>query len=165
MRKECVQMSLYDTYKDVSASMENDKPKLFRLLDKYIDWDSFIPARFYLAFYQNSGRPRTYLLVAFIKGLVLQKIFGYVKDSVLLVTLRHSREIRNFSFFRFTVSLEFWVTGVFFVVWMRNSSRRCEADMGNRAAFFCLIWRGVYSEGKRSASDNPICSRILAVAR
>ena len=100
MREDCVQMSLYDTYKDVSANMENDKPKLFRLLDKYIDWDSLIPARFYLAFYQNTGRRRTYPLTAFLKALVLQKIFGYEKDSVLLVTLRHSREMRKFCGFQ-----------------------------------------------------------------
>ena len=100
MREDCVQMSLYDTYKDVSASMENDKPQLFRLLDKYIDWDSLIPARFYLAFYQNTGHPRTYPLTAFLKGLVLQKLFGYVNDSVLLVTLRHSREMRKFCGFQ-----------------------------------------------------------------
>ena len=86
MRNKCVQMSLYDTYKCVAASMEDDKPKLFRQLDEHIDWDSLIPARFYLAFYRNIGRPRKYPLVAFLKSLVLQKIFGYVNDSVLLVT-------------------------------------------------------------------------------
>ena len=96
MRNKCAQMSLYDTYKTVAASMEEDKPKLFRLLDEHIDWDRLIPARFYMAFYRNTGRPRKYPLVAFLKSLVLQKIFGYVNDSVLLVTLRHSREMRRF---------------------------------------------------------------------
>ena len=89
-------MSLFDTYKGVAASMEEDKPKLFRLLDEHIDWDTLVPARFYMAFYQNTGRPRKYPLVAFLKSLVLQKIFCYVNDSVLLVTLRHSREMRKF---------------------------------------------------------------------
>ena len=89
MRKECIQMSLFDIYMDVLASMENNEPKLFRLLDKHIDWDSLVSARFYLAFYQNIGHPRTYPLVVFLKGLVLQKIFGYVNDRTLLVTLRH----------------------------------------------------------------------------
>ena len=96
MRNKHVQMSLFDTYKGVAASMEEDKPKLFRLLDEHIDWDRIVPARFYLVFYRNTGRPRTYPLVAFLKSLVLQKIFGYVNDSVLLVTLRHSREMRKF---------------------------------------------------------------------
>ena len=96
MRNKYKQMSLFDTYKSVCASMEEDKPKLFRLLDEHIDWDCLIPARFYMAFYRNTGRPRKYPLVAFLKSLVLQKIFGYVNDSVLLVTLRHSREMRRF---------------------------------------------------------------------
>lgn len=96
MRNKYEQMSLFDTYKSVCASMEEDKPKLFRLLDEHIDWDCLIPARFYMAFYLNTGRPRKYPLVAFLKSLVLQKIFGYVNDIVLLVTLRHSREMRRF---------------------------------------------------------------------
>ena len=100
MRNKCEQISLFDTYKTVAASMEEDKPKLFRLLDKHIDWDSLIPARFYMAFYQRTGRPRKYPLVAFLKSLVLQKIFGYVKDSVLLVTLQHSQEMQKFCGFQ-----------------------------------------------------------------
>ena len=100
MRSKSVQMSLFDTYKDVAVSIDADKPKLFRLLEEHIDWDQLIPARFYMAFYQNTGRPRKYPLAAFLKSLVLQKIFGYVNDSVLLVTLRHSREMRRFCGFQ-----------------------------------------------------------------
>lgn len=96
MRNKCVQISLYDTYKSVAANMEDDKPKLFRLLDEYIAWDKLIPARFYHAFYQRMGRPRKYPLEGFLKSMVLQKIFGYVDDSVLLATLRYSREMRAF---------------------------------------------------------------------
>ena len=52
-------MSLFDTYKDVSAKLAEDKPKLFRLLDEHIVWDELIPARFYQAFYQRMGRSRS----------------------------------------------------------------------------------------------------------
>jgi hypothetical protein len=100
MRVKNAQMSLFDTYKDVSASFEEDKPLLFRRLDEHNDWDGIIPARFYAAFYRRTGRPRDYPLVGFIKGLVLQKVFGYTNDSLLLVTLRHSREMREFCGFR-----------------------------------------------------------------
>ena len=96
MQNKVVQMSLFDIYKDVSASLEEDKPKLFQLLDKHITWDELIPARFYQAFYQRMGRPRKYPLEGFIKSMVLQKIFGYVDDRVLLATLRYSREMREF---------------------------------------------------------------------
>jgi hypothetical protein len=100
MRKKYVQTSLLDFYKDVTASLAEDKPKLFRMLDEYIDWDTIIPARFYTAFYQRMGRPRVYPLEGFMKVLVLQKIFGYTDDSLLLATLRHSREMRDFCGFR-----------------------------------------------------------------
>ena len=96
MRNQCEQMSLHGTYQCVTASMENDRPKLSRQLDEHIDWDSLIPARFHLTFYRNTGRLRKYPPAAFLKSLVLQKIFGYVNDSILLVTLRHSREMRKF---------------------------------------------------------------------
>jgi len=100
MRKKYGQMSLLDTYKDVTASFEEDKPKLFSLLDEHIDWDTMIPARFYTAFYQRMGRRRKYPLTGFIKGLVLQKVFGYTEDSLLLNTLRHSQEMRDFCGFQ-----------------------------------------------------------------
>lgn len=100
MRKKYGQMSLFDIYQDVSGSLEDDKPKLFQLLDEHIEWDELIPARFYSAFHQRMGRPRKYSLTGFIKALALQRIFGYIDDSLLLVTLRHSREMRDFCGFQ-----------------------------------------------------------------
>ena len=61
MRNKYEQMSLFDTYKSVCASMEEDKPKLFRLLDEHIDWDRLIPARFYMAFYRNTEIGRAHV--------------------------------------------------------------------------------------------------------
>jgi len=77
MRNECVQMSLFDTYCQVSRSEREDQPKFFRLLNEHIDWKSLVPARFYLAFYRRLGRKRKYKLESFLKALVLQRVFGY----------------------------------------------------------------------------------------
>lgn len=96
MRSKAAQVSLFDTYKNVADSYETNKPRLFSLLDELIDWDALIPQRFFSAFYQAMGRPRVYGLVSFLKMLVLQRIFGYTADSQLLVTLRHSMEMRDF---------------------------------------------------------------------
>ena len=96
MRNKRAQVSLFDTYKEVTESYENNKPKLFRQLDELIEWETFIPARFFGAFHQKMGRPRVYSLVSFLKMLVLQRIFGYTEDSQLLLTLRHSSEMRDF---------------------------------------------------------------------
>ena len=91
-----VQISLSDIYTDVAASLEEDKPLFFRLMDEHIDWDAIIPDSFYRAFYKRTGRKRKYLLGAFIRALVLQRVFGYIDDIQLLNTLRHSREMRDF---------------------------------------------------------------------
>lgn len=96
MRKKMKQMSLFDTYQKVADDLENNKPRLFRLLDELVDWDKLIPPAFYMAFYRREGRPREYGLVSFLKMLILQRIFGYTDDSQLLATLRHSSEMRDF---------------------------------------------------------------------
>ena len=95
MRNKCVQISLFDTYSDVSRATEEDKPKFFRLLEKYINWDELIPPDFYWAFHKRMGRKRTYSLESFIRALVLQRIFGYTEDTQLLNILRHSKEMRE----------------------------------------------------------------------
>lgn len=91
-----VQISLSDIYTDVAASLEEDKPLFFRLMDEHIDWDSIIPDSFYRAFHKRMGRKRKYALESFIRALTLQRVFGYVDDTMLLNTLRHSREMRDF---------------------------------------------------------------------
>lgn len=70
MRNKYEQTSLIDTCKSVSASME------------------------------VSAVQESYPLAAFLKGLVLQKMFGYVNDSVLVAALRHSLEMQKFCGFQ-----------------------------------------------------------------
>lgn len=96
MRKKYNQMSLMDTYKSVEERLENDKPELFLLLEKHLDWEEIIPARFYRVFYRQLGRKRGYGLESFLRALFLQRIFHYVEDSQLLNTLRFSREMRDY---------------------------------------------------------------------
>ena len=96
MQIKCVQTTLSDIYTDVSETFEQNKPRIFRLIDEHIDWDKIIPASFYNAFYKRFGRPRDYSLESFIKALVLQRIFGYTEDAQLLNTLRYSKEMRMF---------------------------------------------------------------------
>ena len=92
-----MQMSLFDTYNDVSSSLENNKPKFFALMEKYICLDELIPvSSFYHAFYKDTGRKRVYTLESFIAALVLQRVFGYKDDIQLLNTLKYSHEMREF---------------------------------------------------------------------
>jgi hypothetical protein len=96
MRNKNVQMSLLDTYHSVEDRLENNKPKLFRLLDEHLDWDDLIPNTFYHAFYRRFGRNRKYDLESFMKALFLQRIFHYIEDTQLLNTLRFSYEMRDY---------------------------------------------------------------------
>jgi transposase len=90
------QLSLNDIFTDCLESFTNDKPKFFALLDENLDIDSLIPITFRHHFYQHEGRPREYPLTAFIRALILQRIFSIPTDSLLLVFLQYSREFREF---------------------------------------------------------------------
>jgi hypothetical protein len=96
MQNSYEQMALGDIYSNVARYFEEEKPRFFQLMKQYIDWDVIIPLSFYNAFYKRMGRKRRYSLESFICMLVLQKLFGYVDDTQLLNTLRHSKEMRDF---------------------------------------------------------------------
>ena len=96
MRKKYTQMSLSDTYDDVSSKLEHNKPEFIQLIDEHIDFNSLISAKFRLAFYRRLGRPREYRLESFVRFCVLQKILGVTDDSVFLNILRCSPELTDF---------------------------------------------------------------------
>lgn len=87
---------MFDTYQSVVTTMEEDKPKFFRLIDDNIDWDDIIPDSFWDKFYQSIGRTRAYSLEGLLKALLIQRVFGYTMDNQLLNTLKYSREMREF---------------------------------------------------------------------
>lgn len=96
MRKNKMQMSLLDTYKDVCLAMEDKKSEFLSLLKKHINLRVLIPAEFVWAFYRQFGRPREYTLESFMWFCILQKIIGIDKDSTLLTILGMSAELREF---------------------------------------------------------------------
>lgn len=96
MRKKCVQMSLLDTYNDVSSAMEENKPEFLQMLEEHIDFAKLIPLSFHLAYYLKIGRPRGYSLESLIRFFILQKILGVPSDTLLLNVLRLSQELREF---------------------------------------------------------------------
>ncbi len=90
------QMSLSDIYSHCSDCLENDKPEFLRLLEENIDLNELVPISFRNHFYLRCGRPRDYSLDAFLWAFLLQKIFSIPKDSLLLIFLRYSKELRDF---------------------------------------------------------------------
>ena len=96
MRKNKMQMSLFDIYKDVCLAREENKPEFLALLEEHIHFRELIPADFRWAFYRQFGRPREYTLEGFVKFCVLQKTLGIEKNAAFITVLKMSSELRGF---------------------------------------------------------------------
>ncbi len=90
------QLSLNDIYTDCLESFENDKPKFLSMFEEHLDIDALIPLSFKNHFYSHTGRPREYSLSAFILALIIQRIFSISTDSLLIIFLTYSHELREF---------------------------------------------------------------------
>ncbi|MCL2719697.1 MAG: transposase [Lachnospiraceae bacterium] len=90
------QLILTDVYSECADILENDKPKFLTLLEQHINLEEIIPSSFYSRFYSWTGRPREYPLSALLWALLLQKIFTIPTDTLLLVFLHYSKELREF---------------------------------------------------------------------
>ena len=90
------QLSLADVYSDCKEKFENDKYQFLSLLKNTIDLDELVPASFINHFYASTGRPRKYQLYAMISALILQRIFSIPTDTLLIIFLKYSQELRDF---------------------------------------------------------------------
>ena len=99
MRKKYVQLSLFDIYTDVLESIEENKPKVIKLIDEYIDFESFIPHNFYRAYYRYYGRKRINPLESYIRFLILQKLLKIPQTKVMLNVLSFSKQLQDFCSF------------------------------------------------------------------
>lgn len=90
------QLNLGDIYSDCQEMFKEQRPEFLELLNKYIDINTYIPFSFKKAFYADTGRPRGYSLYGYISALVLQKIFNIPSDTLLILILNLSSEVRSF---------------------------------------------------------------------
>lgn len=90
------QISLSETFSDCQDMFLDDTPAFFTLLNEHFDLSDFIPMEFHSAFHKSLGRNRLYLLQGFLAALILQKIFSIPSDSLLILFLSISRELRPF---------------------------------------------------------------------
>ena len=90
------QLSLADIFSDCKEKFQNNKYKFLSLLENTIDLDDLVPASFINHFYASTGRPRKYQLYAMIRALILQRIFSIPTDSLLIIFLKYSQELRDF---------------------------------------------------------------------
>lgn len=90
------QLEIKDIFEDCQKCFEEDKPEFLQLLEEYIDLEALIPVRFWSHFYSSVGRPREYSLTSLLWALIIQRIFSIPNDSLLLVFLNYSKDLRDF---------------------------------------------------------------------
>lgn len=90
------QLNLGNIYSECAEIFAEQRPEFLDLMDKYLDIDKYISYQFKSAFYANTGRPRSCSLHGYLSALILQKIFNIPTDSLLILILTFSSELRNF---------------------------------------------------------------------
>lgn len=90
------QLSLTDTFENCQEILDSDKPQFLSLLENHIDLDEIVPVSFRNRFYASTGRTRKYPLNAMLWALIIQRIFSIPTDSLLLVFLQYSKDLREF---------------------------------------------------------------------
>ena len=90
------QLNLGNIYSNCQEMFKEQRPEFLELLNKYIDINAYIPFSFKKAFYADTGRPRGCSLYGYISALVLQKIFNIPTDTLLILILNFSFELRQF---------------------------------------------------------------------
>jgi transposase len=90
------QLSVADVFENCRDILDSDKPQFLSLLETHIDLDEIVPISFRNHFYASTGRSRKYPLHSMLWALIIQRIFSIPTDSLLLVFLQYSRDLREF---------------------------------------------------------------------
>ena len=90
------QLTLAVIFEDCQNKFDNDKYQFLSLLDEAINLDEIVPASFVSHFHTHTGRPRKHQLYPMLKALLIQRIFLIPTDTLLIVFLKYSQELRDF---------------------------------------------------------------------
>ena len=90
------QLTLAEIFEDCQHKFDNDKYQFLSLLDEAINLDEIVPVSFISHFYASTGRPRKHQLYPMLKALLIQRIFSIPTDTLLIVFLKCSQELRDF---------------------------------------------------------------------
>jgi len=91
------QLTLAEIFEDCQNKFDNDKYQFLSLLDEAINLDEIVPVSFVSHFHASTGRPRKYQLYPMLKALLIQRIFSIPTDTLLIVFLKYSQELRDFA--------------------------------------------------------------------
>ena len=90
------QLTLAEIFDDCQNKFDIDKYQFLSLLDEAINLDEIVPVSFVSHFHASTGRPRKHQLYPMLKALLLQRIFSIPTDTLLIVFLKYSQELRDF---------------------------------------------------------------------
>ena len=90
------QLTLAEVFEDCQNKFDNDKYQFLTLLDETIHLDEIVPLSFVSHFHASTGRPRRHQLYPMLKALLLQRIFSIPTDTLLIIFLKDSQELRDF---------------------------------------------------------------------
>ena len=90
------QLTLEEIFEDCQNKFDNDKYQFFSLFDEAINLDEIVPVSFISHFYASTGRTRKHQLYPMLKALLIQRIFSIPTDTLLIVFLKYSQELRDF---------------------------------------------------------------------
>ena len=85
-----------EIFDDCQNKFDNDKYQFLSLLDETINLDEIVPVSFVSHFHASTGRPRKHQLYPMLKALLLQRIVSIPTDTLLIVFLKYSQELRDF---------------------------------------------------------------------
>ena len=90
------QLTLTEIFDDCQNKFDNDKYQFLVLLDEAINLDDIVPVSFISHFHARTGRPHKHQLYPMLKSLLIQRIFSIPTDSLLIIFLKYSQELRDF---------------------------------------------------------------------
>lgn len=90
------QLTLAEIFENCQEKFDNDKYQFLSLLDEAINLDEIVPVSFVSHFYARTGRPRKHQLYPMLKALLIQRIFSIPTDTLLIIFLKYSQELRDF---------------------------------------------------------------------
>ena len=81
---------------ELSKNHLTNHQKFLSLLDETIDFDEIVPVSFITHFYASTGIPHRHHLYPMLKILLIQRIFSIPTDTLLIIFLKYSQELRDF---------------------------------------------------------------------
>lgn len=90
------QLSLAEVFENCQNKFDNDKYQFLNLLNETIDLDEIVPVSFVTHFHASTGRPRKHQLYPMLKAFLIQRIFSIPTDTLLIIFLKYSQELRDF---------------------------------------------------------------------